>query len=284
MFRRTVDEDALGVPLPRETGNRSYGPVILSRILPVRKGRSVHSLTQTTGAGGIFDLRKYSRYRSGEIMNRQKETGSPKVNMASFIQRANDLAVICRRDRAELEAHGLRWTEVEELARLVMVCSDAEARWRLAREDDTKARKELDVYAGECRLFRNRIVGRFRNGNEYAVTGYPVPKFKRSGGRAELVQDLHDCHVLCRTFSEKNGGKAPVDPDLGREALERSRKLSEMYATVVLGRQDSEELKQRRNMLYHRMYHLIRSICACGRHAFSDDPRITQYYSGKQHF
>ena len=51
--------------------------------------------------------------------------------------------------------------------------------------------------------------------------------------RAELVQDLND----------RNGGKTPLDPGLGAEALERSRKLSRMDIQTTLERGSVEGLQ-----------------------------------------
>ena len=88
--------------------------------------------------------------------------------------------------------------------------------------------------------------------------------------RAELVQDLND----------RNGGKTPLDPGLGAEALERSRKLSRMDIQTTLNGEASKDYRYRRNALYNRMYSLIKTICACGRQVFNDDPRKRNYFCG----
>lgn len=213
-------------------------------------------------------------------MNGQTDMSSPKVNIASLIQKGNDLAVVCRRDRGELEAYGLDWTDVEELTRLVGECSQADAQWKAAKMSDTTARENLDEYAGECRRFRNHIIRQFRYGNEKRDAGNPIPKFIKNGSKADLVQDLHDCYVLCRTFTEKSGGKSNIDPGPGPEALKRSQTLSEMHVSVVLARNTSNDLKLQRNILCNRMKVLIRIIAAHGRETFCNDPRKRNYHCG----
>ena len=207
----------------------------------------------------------------------------PKVKVSSLIQRGNDLVVACRRDRAELEACGLKWEEVEELAALVRECSDAEAQWIVGRKSVAMEREELDAYAGECRRFRNGIVSHLREAHGGSKSGVSLPRFKKNGSRAEIVQDLHDLYVLCRKYAERKYANVTVDPHLGPKAYEMSQKLSSMYTSEVLQRDRSEELKDRRNTLCNRMYSIVQNVCACGRQTFRKDPRRKDYYCYKTH-
>jgi hypothetical protein len=219
------------------------------------------------------------------MMNHHGKNGAedPKVKVSSLIQRGNDLVAACRRDREELEASGLKWDDVEELASLVNECSSAEALWRLALENSAAERKELKAYADTCRTFRNSLVKKIRAANELSPGGLLMPRFRKKSSSAELVQDLHDVHVLCRVYAERSDGKTPFEGNPGLKALEHSRKLSLLCASTVLNREKSEALKLRRNILYNRMYSLIQTICAPGRQVFRNDPRKRDYYSGKPH-
>ena len=212
--------------------------------------------------------------------NRMPDMPDPKIRISSLVQRGNDLFVACRRDRIELEARGLEWKDVEELARLVQDCSSSEALWKLAGEKSAAETAKLEAFARECRQFRNSVVDKLRAAQQLLPAGFPAPQFKKSGGRAELVQDLHDLHVLCRIYNVQLK-KASFDLELGQKAYEESRKLSLMCAQTVLLREDLNESKYKRNALCNRMYSIIKDICALGRSVFAKDPRIQDYYSGK---
>jgi hypothetical protein len=51
----------------------------------------------------------------GDIINTIKY---PKINIANFLQRPNDLVYICQQDKTELVAAGLLWEKVEKLTHL----------------------------------------------------------------------------------------------------------------------------------------------------------------------
>jgi hypothetical protein len=186
--------------------------------------------------------------------------------------------------RARLEACGQDWKDVEETAALVGEYSEAEALWRLARENVAKERIKLDEYVGKCRRFRNSVVRQLRVVRETSETALPVPHFKKNGSRAEMVQDLHDLYALCRVYSEHKEVKKAVDPLLGQKACDMSQTLSMMHVSVVLQRDAAEKLKCKRNALCNRMYLLIQNSCAVGRQVLRNDLRKKDYFCGKQHF
>jgi hypothetical protein len=79
-------------------------------------------------------------------MNKKKY---PKISIASIVQRAQDLVVVCERDSSELKIVKLPWDHVLRLAVLVKECADAEALLQLKKESNVLATKRHKSFLKE---------------------------------------------------------------------------------------------------------------------------------------
>ena len=219
-------------------------------------------------------------------MRKFDKTGTsvlPKINIAILIQRANDIFVAARRDRSDLEAYGLSWDTVLELANLVTECSVSEAKWRLAHEDRIKETAALEAYVLECKRFRGSVVRKITTVAEVLPSAFHVPRFVRNSSRADLIQDLHDLYIFTKTYKTELD-IVNFDPVISQEAIDRSNKLSMLDVHTKLNRSDFSQVKEKRDMLCMRAYTLIQEICALARIVFENDPSAKDYLSGKRTF
>ncbi len=207
----------------------------------------------------------------------------PKLSISSLVQRGNDLTVACRQDRLELEAAGLRWEDVERLGALLQECSVTDALFKLEQEDSVTRSAALKKYVARCRRLRNKVVRELREAANSISLPLRIPNYSRSFSRSELVQDLNDLSVLCRT-SQKELEEAGFDMSLAESAYEESQKLSLAIARTILDRETADTLLRKRNALCQHIFAFVSDICSIARLVFSKHPRIQNYYSSRKCF
>lgn len=141
---------------------------------------------------------------------------------------------------------------------------------------------QLKRYVVECRLFRNRLAGKLR---EAEIPSGPLrlPDYSKSWRRCDLVQDLNDLAVVCRTYKTELE-EAGFDMSLAQKASDDSQRLSIFIAETILDRGSVATFLRRRNALCQEMLTLIYGICNLARSVFYKDPRIQNYFCSKSSF
>jgi hypothetical protein len=206
----------------------------------------------------------------------------PKKNIASLVQHANNLVFISRHDRSELEKSGMQWSQVERLSTLLTECSIAEAQWRLTKENCILATKQHKLYLLECRKIRTRLASNIRVAIRILGVDMKIPSYKNSWSGAELVQDLNDLAVICRT-NHSLFEKTRFDFDLAEHSAFKAKELAETIANVIVERETrlSTQLEYR-NSVCNELYEGIKTICLFGRKAFVNNPlRRINYHTFK---
>ena len=109
-----------------------------------------------------------------------------------------------------------------------------------------------------------------------------LPSYKKSYTKAELVQDLNDLAVICRT-NRSLLEKTCFDFDLAEHSASKAKELAEKIADLVVNRETELSTKLNyRNTVCYDLYEGIKTICLFGRKAFLDDPlRKTNYRTFK---
>lgn len=125
----------------------------------------------------------------------------PKISIASIVQHANDIVFACRNDRSELEKAGLHWEDVEHLATLLVECSDADAQWRVQKENSVFTTAHQKKYLQECRTLRSRLAANIRDALKILGSDTKLPGYKEWWVQCDLVQDLNDLAALPFTKS-----------------------------------------------------------------------------------
>ncbi len=211
-------------------------------------------------------------------------TGYPKVEISSLLQRANDIALACRRDKKELEDAGLNWAIVDSLVKLSNECLWLNAKLVVEKSKCTSGTRRLDQFEKECRDFRSSIIRKMRAALELHPAPVPVLSYSEDRSRAKLIQDLCDLYVIIR----ENGpalARGGFDISLGERACERMQALSDLSVATVVSRNIPDELIKERNCLCHELMDLIMAICSLARGIFRvDDPRAADYRCGKSFF
>ncbi len=202
----------------------------------------------------------------------------PQISIASFVQRANDIVVACRNDRAELEKAGLQWEQVERASVLLKECSDTEAQLRVIKQDNMLLTADLRTYKSQCRIMRNHLARQIRNAAKTLNIDFHLPQYKSHLSQADLVQDLNDLGVLCRnnrSLLEKTG----FDLKIAEQATHKSKELAERIAEIEVNKTNtvSEQLLHR-NVLCKELYDLLKGICLIGRTTFMDNPLRKRFY------
>lgn len=216
--------------------------------------------------------------------NCSDEDTLPRVCMATLLQKANDIAVACRRDRSELEAAGLDFEKVENLASLGLECTFVEAKWRVSERECVSETAALEEYIKECRRKRSDIAKKINAALVFYPAHIPDPPVLADKSRASLIQHFCDLHVYIREYGEelRRGG---LDVALKDEALELMQELSDRCISTVVNRNGPELLKRKRNRMCQEIIRSICDICGFVRTVFRhDDPRLKDYRSSRSHF
>lgn len=206
----------------------------------------------------------------------------PKICIASFVQRANDLAFICYQDKPELQKAGLQWETVEQVAKLVKVCAKADANWRIEKRAMVRATEEHRAYIKECRKLRSRLAENIRGSMRQAGKKIVLSKLSWNNGIAVIIQDLNDLAVI----SERLRGylvNYNFDFDLAYQAACKSKELAKASANLILQRNTLRSTYlEPRNLLIKELRNKMKEICFYARKAFSGAPqRRVNYYIKK---
>lgn len=216
--------------------------------------------------------------------NCSDENTLPRVCMATLLQKANDIAVACRRDRSELEAAGLDYEKVENLTTLGLECTFVEAEWRVSERECRSETAALEEYTKECRRKRSGIARKINAALVFYSARIPDPPVPADRSRASLIQHFCDLHVYIREYGEelRRGG---LDTALKDEALELMQKLADMCTRTIVNRNRPELLKRKRNRICQEIIRSISDICGFVRTVFRhDDPRLKDYRSSRSHY
>jgi hypothetical protein len=204
----------------------------------------------------------------------------PKLNIALLIQRANDLVFVCRNDRLELETVGMRWELVEQIAVLLKECSDAEALWKLVKENNSHDRTRYRQYVLTCRKLRARLAENIRFVFKKSGSNAKLPVMWKKVLPEEIIQDLNDLACICNLnkelFTQFNFNFA-----LANIAAIKSKELSERTASLQVECETAVSKQfSHRYTIYTELTSKIKEICSFGRIAFSEVPdRRKNYYA-----
>jgi hypothetical protein len=201
----------------------------------------------------------------------------PKISVTSLVQRASDLGVLCRRDRAELERAGLSWPAAEELHAAMNACVDTDVRWLLTRESGKAATYELGLYVRRCRKLRSDCTTAIRNALQAAHATIACPSFRESRTRPGLVQDLSDIAVYCR-INRPTLEQGNFNFSLAETAAATVSQLATALARVQVDRESERENLDARNAAHRKLYRDVLAICRIGRDAFKNDPGNRRNY------
>ena len=206
----------------------------------------------------------------------------PKIGIAALIQRANDLVVACRNDRAELEKAGLEWELVEKTASMVNLAADAAAQYQVARERSARLTLRHKEFVLECRQLRSILAENLRIAERKKQIVLNVPSYKKRRLHANLVQDLYDLGVICRDNRECIEATG-FDFALEAQAFQKSEELAEQIAErTVACSSGLLKLHTARNLLFDELHRTIQYICMFGRKVFKDNQaRKKNYYAVK---
>ena len=199
------------------------------------------------------------------------------ITFASLVQRANDLANACRRDRAELIKAGLKWSDVDDLMVLLKKCSDFDAEWGVQREKGVAATRELDAFVEKCRKLRGLTIKTMHQALMRAGLDIRLPSYRKSRSRVALVQDLNDVAVLCRMYQQKLEAVG-FDGKSSYRAACASKELSDALADAELAKSTPLKALNDRNAACRELYESALRICLIGREAFSNDPHRKNDY------
>jgi hypothetical protein len=201
----------------------------------------------------------------------------PNRNVASLIQRANDLVHACRRDKQELLAAGMDWQFVERAARLIPLLAQTEAECKLDREVRWTDTANLNSFVKECRKLRTRIATDLRTAAAAHSIPLRVPPLSNKCCRSELVQALADLSFIINSFKTELQ-QAHFDVSLAALVGDTATKLSLQMADIVLDREAPLPRLEKRNTYFHELRTLLISICTFGRKSFPSDTRLRRAY------
>jgi len=85
------------------------------------------------------------------------QTGAIKLPVAVLIQQAEDLKVICEKDRERLIAAGFKWKEYQELLKGMDASKKLETSWKIYRQDYKGSTVTLCTTTRECMKLRAEL-------------------------------------------------------------------------------------------------------------------------------
>jgi hypothetical protein len=215
-------------------------------------------------------------------MRRKPETDYPKIAVADLVQRANDLAVACRRDKKELCRAGVGWQDAEKLALWAKQCAMLEAKYQYKKEHDREMTARLRERLAQCEKLRDETAKAVRSALLSIDITPEMPVFLRKRAGSDIVQDLNDIAVFCR-MNSSDLKKARFDFRLADEAARTCKKLAMELAEAMFIKTTPSELVERRNRMCRELYELAVEICDKGRKLFKNDPlRVKSYRSIKK--
>jgi hypothetical protein len=203
----------------------------------------------------------------------------PKVNIASLMQRANDLITVCTREKEHLKRYGLTDAMLDELDRLFVQSEQAFVDHAMCKDTLTEKQRALDLRSKEAYRLRSALAKHIRRAGKLLRIDISLPSYIKRKQQADLVQDLHDLATLARTQKELFRQKQ-FDISLIDQAFTLSDSLSQCIIDVTVYRGSTlEDAMRQRNALFNQMRQLMIDLCVIGRDAYSDNPEARKNFS-----
>ncbi len=207
-----------------------------------------------------------------------KKREYPKISIGSLVQRANDLVTLCRADKGELEPAGLQWDLVNEIALLLKECSEADAKFKILKENLILERNNLRKFIKDCKNLRSCLAEMIRKSFHTIGTEVRLPQYYKNWNPEDIVQDLNDLAHICNNRRDELV-KTNFDFSLSEKAAEVVPELSHYLAKIKLTQENSvSDAFEYRNRVYNELYMKMKQICFYGRRAFWDEPEHRKYY------
>lgn len=127
----------------------------------------------------------------------------PKVNIASLIQRANDLITVCTRDFDYLKQYGLTKEMINELDRLFVQSEQAFVDHAMCKDTLDEKQRLLTLRYKEAYKLRSDLAEHIKRLCLLLNIELRLPSYSCRKQQADLVQDLHDLGTVCRTYKEQ---------------------------------------------------------------------------------
>jgi hypothetical protein len=214
--------------------------------------------------------------QGGKIMAAQ--TGAIKLPVAVLIQQAEDLKVICEKDRERLIAAGFKWKEYQELLKGMDASKKLETSWKIYRQDYKGRTEALCITTRECMKLRAELwehLDFYYRRNEMPRA---VPGVSRKRSRADVAQDLMDLSALYEKAIQGTP-EAMKNKHLPAEGRRMSGILLKSIAKHANDRPSISDLKKKRDEAILSLYKMMNSIRTAGRFAFRDDKDRAKAYA-----
>jgi predicted DNA-binding protein YlxM (UPF0122 family) len=203
----------------------------------------------------------------------------PKVNIASLLQRANDLITVCSRDKEYLQRYGLTDSMITELDRLFVQSEQAFVDHAMCRDTLDEKQCSLAHYYKEAYILRSNLAEHIKRLCRLLHIEFKLPSYSSRKQQADLVQDLHDLATVCRTYKEQFISQQ-FDPTLIDHAFTLSEMLSHVIVDVTVYRESVlADALQKRNEIFIQTRQLMLTICVIGRNAYNDNPDARKNFS-----
>jgi predicted DNA-binding protein YlxM (UPF0122 family) len=203
----------------------------------------------------------------------------PKINIASLLQRANDLITVCSRDKEYLKQYGLTDAMIDELDRLFVESEQAFVDHVMCRDTLDEKQRTLALRYKEAYTLRSSLAEHIKRLCVLLNIEFKLPSYSCRKQQADLVQDLHDLATVCRTYKEQFTGHQ-FDPTLIDQALTLSETLSQAIVDVTVFRESVlAEALQKRNELFIQTRQLMLTICVIGRNAYNNNSEARKNFS-----
>lgn len=203
----------------------------------------------------------------------------PKVNIASLLQRANDLITVCTHDKEYLKQYGLTDTMVDELDRLFVLSEQAFVDHAMCRDTLKEKQRGLAKCYKEVYILRSSLAEHIKRLCLLLNIEFKLPSYSSRKQQADLVQDLHDLATVCMKYKGQFV-QQQFDPSLIDQAFTLSEMLSQAIVDVTVYREsDLADALQKRNELFIQTRQLMLTICVIGRNAYNNNPAARKNFS-----
>lgn len=195
----------------------------------------------------------------------------PTYPVKIYLQEAENLALWCQPDQAQLTAAGLDWAQVVEMQQRIGALREAESQWfksRFSRED---AQQQWDEKAPLAYALRDQLLRAMRYGyRKHEALLKRVAGITDGSGHADMIQDLNDIAALGRDNTAPLSAIG-TDPALLEQAATTADEMAVLLAQVNGERADSNGARVLRDQAYTHLKSLVDEIRACGQYVFWDN-------------
>lgn len=212
---------------------------------------------------------------------KRDEIKRPGIPVDAFIQEAEDLVSIAKRDKQALTAASLAANYVEETTISIEALRQAQSVW----ERDSKIKNDANEKWAELGPkgfeFRNELLHSFRYAfRKDRKSMEVVTRISEGYSNADMVQDLSDLATLGRSNIPALEA-IKFDITLLSKAESMSVELGRILGDANGERFNTTEEKLIRDAMYTILKKQVEEIRACGRYVFWKDPEKYKNYISK---